>query len=537
MTSSRRSTHRSKSRVDQVAAYLDQLFGSSIGVVVIAIGIGGHLTKTGSYRFRGGLKHNFFNWPDQRQGIIDLVLSASGNHDLYVIPNLRSAPNAKKGSCLGADHCWADIDQITAGTQRRLSAVLSQGSFVVHSGRGLHVYVLLDGFYPAKVIDDLNRRLASYLPADSKWAENALLRLPGTFNHKGRAMGEQSYPVTFEDGTDFCVAPWSPAVLQELLGPYQPSPSKPRRSAGRKGSQSPKRAKRRAVQILTVDPEPIHDVPEAIRKLLPFTARRGLGGDQSRSGQLHRLVGVCMAHGYSDGQTMGVAILHEPAQEKWPEEGALHHQIQRSNNRLRPEHPHVGRSCTDAGCQSNARSDVLRRVDEVRSHFQMYYTSRSPVTDSKAMDALLRLASEVGTLELSVSVRRLCLLASVSSQSTISKCLDRLEEAGYVKKRRRSNGTPITSGNAPVVTRSHCFLITVPTNQVNVRDCMKEGEGKSGASLKVNKVEALTSQGGIFGGSGGVVKEIERGLERVNDGSNGNGSNPLVILKVTLIKH
>jgi hypothetical protein len=171
--------------------------------------------------------------------MIDFVLKSAQRHDVYVIPNLRSARRATKGSCLGSEHCWVDIDNVTERTMRRLKVVLGQGSFMVHSGRGLHVYVFLDDLYGPAIIENLNKQLVSYLGGDSKWAENPLLRLPGSMNHKGRAAGRSSYPVTIEDAADSAIPPWSPSALQELLGPCQPSPSKPRRSEGPRARSAP----------------------------------------------------------------------------------------------------------------------------------------------------------------------------------------------------------------------------------------------------------------------------------------------------------
>jgi hypothetical protein len=201
MSSSLESHPKSMGRGEQVAAYVDRLFGRREGIVVVALGINGCQTDSGSYSFRFGMRHKFFKWPDQRQEIIELALDKGPKHDLYIIPNLRSARSAKKGSCKEVRYCWADIDHITDITMRRLEAVLSQGSFLVQSGRGLHVYIRLDGFYSSEVIEDLNERLAVYLAADSKWYECALLRFPGTFNHKGRAAGGESLPVVFQGVT------------------------------------------------------------------------------------------------------------------------------------------------------------------------------------------------------------------------------------------------------------------------------------------------------------------------------------------------
>ena len=70
---------------------------------------------------------------------------------------------------------------------------------------------------PEEIIP-LNQQLKSFLPADTKWYDSALLRLPGTFNHKARARGGESLPVVLEDPTVSVIAPWSPSALGEHLG-------------------------------------------------------------------------------------------------------------------------------------------------------------------------------------------------------------------------------------------------------------------------------------------------------------------------------
>ena len=218
MPVSRSSSQPSTSPAEQVAAYGDRLFANGTGIVAVAIGVGGYFDQGNKYKFdTGNMRHRFFVWPEEREKVINLVVRSAKKHDVYVIPNLRSARSAKAGSSLGASYCWADIDRITDTSTRRLEALLSQGSFLVQSGRGLHVYIRLDGFYSSEVIEDLNERLAVYLAADSKWYECALLRFPGTFNHKGRAAGcEDIGSIQSAYNAGFSEHPLSNRILEDL---------------------------------------------------------------------------------------------------------------------------------------------------------------------------------------------------------------------------------------------------------------------------------------------------------------------------------
>jgi hypothetical protein len=330
---------------EQMATYLDRLFGHHEGTVALGLGIKGVILDTGHYFFGSGrLRHRYFSWPDQRQKLIDAALRAAPEDDVYVIPNLRTARSAKLGFCLAAHYCWADIDVVSDDLRLRLGAVLSKGSFIVHSGRGLHVYILLDKFYGPNVLEDLNERLAQYLPADSKWRTNSLLRLPGTFNHKGRARGRTSLPVVIEDITDSIIPPWSPSDLRKLLGPLPKTTKSTRRATPGTKRGGGRRATARPKEIELIKPEPIpEDLPESIRRSISGTFQPvKTGGDQTRSGELYAFVGHLMAPGYRDGQIMSVAMKFGPVQDKWPNKHDRRIEIQKCINKLRPKHPHAG---------------------------------------------------------------------------------------------------------------------------------------------------------------------------------------------------
>jgi len=126
MPVSRSSSQPSTSPAEQVAAYGDRLFANGTGIVAVAIGVGGYFDQGNKYKFdTGNMRHRFFVWPEEREKVINLVVRSAKKHDVYVIPNLRSARSAKAGSSLGASYCWADIDRITDTSTRRLEALLS----------------------------------------------------------------------------------------------------------------------------------------------------------------------------------------------------------------------------------------------------------------------------------------------------------------------------------------------------------------------------------------------------------------------------
>jgi hypothetical protein len=375
MSVSRRSSRSSIDRQVQAEAFLDRLFGTRLGIIAAAYGIDGHLTTTGSYTFDGKWKPVFFDWPADRQKFIKSAVHRLGpDYDVYLIPNLRSDRTAKVEFGLESEYIWADIDKVTDDTWKRLGAVLSQGSFLVRSGGAghLHAYLRLDGLYPREVYEELNQRFAGYIGGDPKFRDNSLLRLPGTLNHKGRAAGGESLPVVLEDVTDSDIPPWSPEALSELLGPLAgkrttSTAGKSSKTNGTNVTRGRKTSKGSVAPIVPVDVEPLPDDPPGeVRRLLRSTNARGKLGDQSRSAHLHRLIGVCMAYGYRDGQIMGLAMSQMAAEQKWPNEALRSREIQRSIDKLRPCHPHEGRTCRASGCHPYTPPEVIARIDEIR---------------------------------------------------------------------------------------------------------------------------------------------------------------------------
>jgi hypothetical protein len=166
-----------------------RVWGRAEGWACAAIASGGHYSASGKYEFTD-FRHRYYRWPDQARRLLAELLCAASEADVYVIPLLRHHRSARKGSGGAGQVAWADVDG--TWTPERAAAVdhLREAGtpvWVVESGSGgRHVYVRLAGPEPPERIEAWNRRLGALLGADAKWAENSLLRLPGTFNHKPR---------------------------------------------------------------------------------------------------------------------------------------------------------------------------------------------------------------------------------------------------------------------------------------------------------------------------------------------------------------
>lgn len=166
-------------------SFLDGLFGVRYGYAVVALGHDGYLDG-GRYAHKSWGEHAY-RWPAERELLLGDVARemAVGQVDVYVCPALRVTPKRSKGNAVHHDVAWADRD---AAEPLDLALVADLGAvMVVSSGTPghEHVYVKLADDPGPEVREQVCRALAATVGAcDPKWADNDLLRLPGTVNHK-----------------------------------------------------------------------------------------------------------------------------------------------------------------------------------------------------------------------------------------------------------------------------------------------------------------------------------------------------------------
>jgi hypothetical protein len=165
-------------RNTQAETYMRMLFADHSGYVAVA-------SKNGQ---AGAWSEHVFSWPDDR----DLILSwAESNRtgDVFICPALRRTRSRSKNDGAHLQWLWADVDWQDVPTERRDDVkrrIAKTSTFTVASGSGdnVHVYVKLPKPVPLDMWRRLNTGLRVYLDADAKHTDNALLRLPGTTNHK-----------------------------------------------------------------------------------------------------------------------------------------------------------------------------------------------------------------------------------------------------------------------------------------------------------------------------------------------------------------
>lgn len=307
--------------------WVDLVWGERRGYFFFAFGVGGHHDEHDTYTFEHWHERSG-HWPDDRDRFLVEALERADRDDVYVAPYLRSKASRKKGSALPSDLLYADVDKLHPSLNGFESALIGPGGLLVNSGQGRHVYVRLPDDLEPVELERLNRHLAHRLRADSGWAENKVLRLPGTWNHKGRERDFGSWPVLIVGG-ERAPRDWSSDELAELLGPEPP----------------------RIVDTSRAVPAAPATVPAHLLERL----REKVGDDRSK--QSYSFVGACLNAGLSDAATLALALKHEPTRSKYGDRAAA--EVERAIRKHR-EAPSPA-----SGEPSTAEADDTFRLDPV----------------------------------------------------------------------------------------------------------------------------------------------------------------------------
>jgi hypothetical protein len=169
--------------------FLDQLLGTEKGWVSTAFKRGERVWK-----------ERTFEWPAQKAKLLKWAEVNSPQGDVFICPAVRIRDRRTKGDGKGLMWLWADVDFEKIPTNKHgtiQDRIKKLGTLVVSSGSGdnRHVYVRLEHEVTAAEHEILNTGLRDYLMADNKQADNSLLRLPGTQNHKPGNNGAKVYVV------------------------------------------------------------------------------------------------------------------------------------------------------------------------------------------------------------------------------------------------------------------------------------------------------------------------------------------------------
>jgi hypothetical protein len=164
--------------LEQSDQYLGMLFGDHPGYVATAL-----------KHTSGGWDEQTWEWPAQRADIYAWARANRRVADVFICPALRGSATRTKGDGAHLQWLWADVDFQDIPTKRHpeiMRRIAELATFTVKSGTGdnVHVYVKLARITTLDVWRRLNLGLRQWLSADAKHTDNALLRLPGTLNHK-----------------------------------------------------------------------------------------------------------------------------------------------------------------------------------------------------------------------------------------------------------------------------------------------------------------------------------------------------------------
>lgn len=158
----------------------------------------------------------FFQWPTERQSLLQHIRRYSATHEVYYGPALFSLRDATKESFLGTNVVWAEFDGILPSSLANVPepSVKVQSSTVGHE----HWYWRLEHFVrDQSIIEDISQRITYHLQADlSCWNANRVLRPPGTLHHES---AKQTYLLRWDPRPHSLVAfAKLPELPVKLLG-------------------------------------------------------------------------------------------------------------------------------------------------------------------------------------------------------------------------------------------------------------------------------------------------------------------------------
>ncbi len=131
-------------------------------------------------------KQYFFEWPQQREQLVNHVLQKTATHEVYYGPAIFSQKDATKDSFKGANVVWVEFD----GNSPASLEDVPQPTLKIQSSTSQHEhwYWKLDEFVTdISVLEGISRRLTYHLGADlGSWDATQVLRPPGTLHHESQ---------------------------------------------------------------------------------------------------------------------------------------------------------------------------------------------------------------------------------------------------------------------------------------------------------------------------------------------------------------
>lgn len=277
---------------DQLIAYLDAITGATAGHLCLAVGRKPYRDDNGKYKHEHWTEQTF-PWPEDRDRAVEFIAQAADTGDVYACPYLMREPKRRKGSAVSRTLVHADIDRDIDE-----QAVKDLGGFIVRSGSAGHGHVYVPLAWPVtpEQHEALCRGLAGKLGGDHKYADNDLLRPPGTANHKSAVDGGEPTPV---EAVWCSQGPVDPLALAHKLGIDMANP------AAHSGAPRPPRA----------DSADAAEAPVNLDKFPAVTAEVDHRTDD-RSGDTYRIAAACRLAGLTLDETRWVVRSREDLRER-----------------------------------------------------------------------------------------------------------------------------------------------------------------------------------------------------------------------------
>lgn len=192
--------------MDDLTNFLDFLYEKQEGYVYVA-------TKD-TLDTAQAWNQNFYDWPSERQNVIDFIIAESASKDVFVAPALFKNRSAMKRDVKGTNVVWVEYD----GQQEIDFQDLPKPDCIIQSSTESHLHCYWKIPYLSDVgqIEAINRKLMYYTEADfSGFDASQVLRPPVTHNwkHDGLPVILKKLEHQTHSLTDFDVAP---EVQQEV---------------------------------------------------------------------------------------------------------------------------------------------------------------------------------------------------------------------------------------------------------------------------------------------------------------------------------
>jgi hypothetical protein len=228
-----------------------------------------------------------FTWPDQAGKAVEAIAKARVTHDVYFCSSLMATPR-RKGEACNVHTLSFELDAPPADSEvfDNLKATTVRSGTDGHQHVYVHLANPMDPGQARTLSMALARQLGVQGTSGGKWEPNALLRVPGTFNHK-------TDPPTRVRLSRLSRRRHRARALRLLVRPESLEPSND-------------------TDATVPDAEPVNwsRLHDGVRAAFERTS-----GD--RSDNTYGLVAACREHGYTKGQAVTVVSEYPPAVEKF----------------------------------------------------------------------------------------------------------------------------------------------------------------------------------------------------------------------------